>query len=94
MVSLSVRLFTESRAFESAWRAALLDVGLDAEIAAPASIADAASANVALVIDANWSGFDEDELLAAAGFARAVGAWPVVALEGPGAFAPVAALHT
>ncbi len=92
MVSLSVRLFTESRAFESAWRAALLDVGLDAEIAAPATIADAVSASVALVIDASWSGFDEDELLAAAGFARAVGAWPIVALEGPGAFAPVAAL--
>lgn len=89
MVSPSVRLFTESRAFESMWRAALLDMGLDAELAAPDSLTDAVRANLTFVIDASWSGFDEDELLAAAGYARAVGATPVVALDGSAAFAAV-----
>lgn len=89
MVSPRVRLFTESRAFESAWRAALLDVGLDAERAAPESLTEALCADVTIVIDASWSGFDEDELLAAAGFARALGALPVVALDGSTAFAGI-----
>lgn len=92
MVSLSVRLFTENRAFESTWRSALLGVGLDAQQAAPATLADATTSDIALVIDASWSGFDEDELLAAAGYARALGAVPVVALGASGAFAGITAL--
>ena len=92
MISPSVRLFTENRAFESAWRAALLDMGLDAELAAPDSLVEALRADVTAVIDASWSGFDEDELLAAAGYARALGAHPVVALDGPTAFSPIADL--
>jgi DNA-binding XRE family transcriptional regulator len=92
MVSLSVRLFTESRAFESAWRTALLGAGLDAQQAAPATLADATAPESALVIDASWSGFDEDELLAAVGYARALGALPVVALAEPSAFSGIAIL--
>ena len=82
MVSLSVRLFTEDPAFESAWRSALIGVGLDAQQAAPATLADATTSDIALVIDASWLGFDEDELLAAAGYARALGAVPVVDGQG------------
>jgi len=92
MVSPSVRLFTESRAFESAWRAALLDVGIDAELATPESLTDALRADVTAIIDASWSGFDEDELLAAAGFARALGALPVIVLDGSVAFAAISEL--
>jgi DNA-binding XRE family transcriptional regulator len=92
MVSPSVRLFTESRAFESLWRSALVELGLDAELAAPESLTEALCADVTVVIDAGWSGFDEDELLAATGFARALGAVPVVALDGTAAFAAIAEL--
>lgn len=92
MVSPSVRLFTESRAFESAWRAALLDVGIDAELATPESLTDALRADVTAIIDASWSGFDEDELLAAAGFARALGALPVIVLDDSVAFAAISEL--
>lgn len=92
MVSPSVRLFTESRAFESTWREALRELGLDAELAAPETLTDLLGADMTVVIDASWSGFDEDELLAAAGFARALGAVPVVALEGSTAFGAIAEL--
>lgn len=92
MVSPSVRLFTESRAFESVWRTALLALGLDAELTAPESLTQALGAGVTAVIDSSWSGFDEDELLASVGFARALGALPVVALDGSTAFAAIADL--
>jgi transcriptional regulator with XRE-family HTH domain len=84
-----VGLFTASRTFEAAWRAALEAAGLSTTTAAPEAIDASSAPGAAVVLDASAYGDDDDELLAHVAFARARGALPVVALASHSDFASV-----
>jgi DNA-binding XRE family transcriptional regulator len=79
-MSQSVLLLTDRPAFEGAWKHALDGVQLAAEVVEPSSIAEALRGGGTVVIDGGSNYFDEDELLATVGFARALRATCVVAL--------------
>ena len=81
----TVLLFTDRPAFEEAWTPAFQGAGLSVRAVSPEAAADQLASGVCAVFDAASSGFDEDELLACVGLARALGAQPVVALS-DGAF--------
>lgn len=70
-MSKSVLLLTDRPAFEEAWRPALERSGLQVQTGAPDSRVDAFEGR-AVVIDAGADLFDEDELLAHVGLARAL----------------------
>lgn len=71
-MSNSVLLLTDRPAFEQAWRSGLERSGLEAEAVSPESLVDAIREDAVIVIDAGCEFFDEDELLAHAGLARAL----------------------
>jgi DNA-binding XRE family transcriptional regulator len=71
-MSNSVLLLTDRPGFEQAWRAGLQRSGLEAEAVSPESLVDAIREGAVIVIDAGCEFFDEDELLAHAGLARAL----------------------
>lgn len=70
-MSKSVLLLTDRPAFEEAWRPALERGGLQVVTASPDAPSDTFE-NKALVVDAGSELFDEDELLARVGLARAL----------------------
>ncbi len=76
----TVTLFTDRTMFEQQWSRALSAAGLEPTTARPEHLPDSISAGNALVIDAGSEGYDEDELLAHVGLARALGARPVVSV--------------
>ncbi|MEZ4337253.1 MAG: helix-turn-helix transcriptional regulator [Sandaracinaceae bacterium] len=76
----TVTLFTDRTMFEQQWSRALSAAGLEPVTSRPEHLPDAISAGAALVIDAGSEGYDEDELLAHVGLARALGARPVVSV--------------
>lgn len=76
----TVTLFTDRAMFEQQWSRALSAAGLEPTTARPEHLPDSISAGSALVIDAGSEGYDEDELLAHVGLARALGARPVVSV--------------
>lgn len=80
----SVTLMTDRGEFEAVWRPALAQYGLTVRTAPPATDPEEVAPGVALVVDGASRGFDEDELLSLVGFARAVGARPVVHLPEDG----------
>lgn len=71
-MSNSVLLLTDRPAFEQAWRTGLERSGLEAEAVSPESLTDAIREDAVIVIDAGCEFFDEDELLAHVGLARAL----------------------
>ena len=71
-MSNSVLLLTDRPAFEQAWRSGLERSGLEAEALSPESLIDAIREGSVIVIDAGCEVFDEDELLAHVGLARAL----------------------
>jgi len=71
-MSNPVLLLTDRPAFEDDWRRALERVGLRAQALLPDPPAEAIQAGVAVVLDAGCGVFDEDELLAHVGLARAL----------------------
>lgn len=77
----TVLLFTDRPGFEQTWGSACRIAGLTARALAPESAGDALENGVGAVFDAASESFDEDELLACVGLARALGAQPLVALE-------------
>jgi DNA-binding XRE family transcriptional regulator len=79
-MSKSVLLLTDRPAFEEAWRAALERVGLHAQPAKPDALSEAIREGGLVVIDGACDVFDEDELLAHAGLARALKATCAIAL--------------
>lgn len=81
-MSPRIALITERPAFESLWRSALLQVGLECETMQPDQLGQAFGRAAAVVIDAISSAYDEDELLASVGLARALGAIPAVHVDG------------
>ena len=74
-----VALFTERPAVEQQWAGALAAAGLRVRTHRPAALPAAITTDAFLVIDAGTAFYDEDELLAHVGLARALGALPVVA---------------
>lgn len=90
MISSSVTVVTDRRAFADAWRDALARVGLSVAEVVPSSAIGAAGGRHVVIIDALAGGYDEDELLAAAGFVAACGGLPIVALPPHGAHAGAA----
>jgi len=85
-MSKHVLLLTDRGAFEQRHRPALERAGLRVERLAPESAAPALREHVGVMIDAGCEGFDEDELLAHVGLARALGAPCVVVLDDAGRF--------
>ena len=71
-MSNSVLLLTDRPGFAQAWRAGLERSGLEAVAVSPESLADAIREDAVIVIDAGCEFFDEDELLAHVGLARAL----------------------
>jgi DNA-binding XRE family transcriptional regulator len=78
--SQRVMLFTDRSLFAQQWTQALSASGLAAEAAVPSALPGSVERGTALVIDAGASSYDEDELLAHVGLARALGALPVVSI--------------
>lgn len=87
--SLKVTFFTDRGLFAQEWAHALGDVGLEASTALPIHLPRAVERGAAVVIDAGAAPYDEDELLAHLGLARAVGAIPVVALPDDADFSSI-----
>lgn len=76
----SVLLLTDRPAFEQAWRPVLERSGLQTLATSPESLTEAIREAGVIVIDAGCDVFDEDELLAHVGLARALRATCAVAL--------------
>lgn len=79
-MSASVTLFTDRTSFETAWRPVLESLGLSVATARPEQLPERLERDSALVVDAAAGVYDEDELLAHLGLARAIGALPAVML--------------
>lgn len=76
----SVMLFTDRSTFETAWKPVLESLGVGVSTARPEQLPERLDRDTALVVDAAAGVYDEDELLAHLGLARAVGAMPAVML--------------
>lgn len=74
----SVTLFTDRSSFESAWRPVLEGLGAAVGTARPEQLPERVERDLAIVVDAGAGMYDEDELLAHLGLARALGAMPAV----------------
>lgn len=79
-MSASVTLFTDRSSFETAWKPVLESLGVGVSTARPEHLPARLNRDTALVVDASAGVYDEDELLAHLGLARAVGAMPAVML--------------
>lgn len=76
----TVTLFTDRTIFEQQWAQALGASGLTPQTARPRELPSAIGRGAAVIIDAGSEPYDEDELLAHVGLARALGAVPVVSV--------------
>ncbi len=70
----SVLLFTDRPGCEPIWRPACEQLGLQVKTLGPEDLARSARSGLGVIIDGASSAYDEDELLASVGFARARGA--------------------
>jgi DNA-binding XRE family transcriptional regulator len=91
-MSKSVLLLTDRPAFEEAWRSALERVGLHAQPTKPDALSEAIREGSLVVIDGACEVFDEDELLAHAGLARALKATCAIVLPEDDRFEAIADL--
>jgi DNA-binding XRE family transcriptional regulator len=71
-MSNSVLLLTDRPGFEQVWRSGLERSGLEIDALSPESLIDVIREGSVIVIDAGCDVFDEDELLAHVGLARAL----------------------
>lgn len=76
----SVTLFSDRVVFETDWRNTLEGLGLTVRSAPPDQLPELVDRHAPLVVDAGAVAYDEDELLAHLGLARAVGAIAAVML--------------
>lgn len=91
-MSSRVVLITERTGFTQAWSGALERAGLQVDVIGHDDFAGAIVRDGVAIFDASWDGYDEDELLAAVGFARAKGAQPVAVVPTTDKFSNVDAL--
>jgi DNA-binding XRE family transcriptional regulator len=73
-MAASVMLFTDRPGCEPIWRPACELLGLSVETLSPDRLAKSVRRTSGIIIDGESQAYDEDELLATLGFARAVGA--------------------
>lgn len=88
-MSPTISLVTDRPAFETAWREALAASGLALRAVHPHGLAAELVPGLLLVLDAGSSTYDEDELLTAAGLARALGLVTAVVLPEGGRFSGI-----
>jgi DNA-binding XRE family transcriptional regulator len=88
-MTATVTLFTDRREFEGTWRTALERHGVGVTAASPDRLPDSVAPGATIVVDASAAQYDEDELLAHLGLARAMGATPAVALPPSGSLSSV-----
>lgn len=88
-MSASVTLFTDRSSFETAWKPVLESLGLVVSTARPEQLPERLERDSAIVVDAAAGIYDEDELLAHLGLARAIGAMSAVMLPPNDAMASV-----
>lgn len=79
-MSRAVTLFTDRSEFEGTWRALLAGHGVGVVAAPPERLPENVTPGATIVVDGAAGAYDEDELLAHLGLARALGAFPAVAL--------------
>jgi DNA-binding XRE family transcriptional regulator len=79
-MSKLVLLLTDRAAFEEAWRPALERAGLHAQTTHPDALSDSIREGSLVIVDGQSVAFDEDELLAHAGLARALHATCAISL--------------
>jgi DNA-binding XRE family transcriptional regulator len=77
-------LVTDRPGFEGSWHRQLQQAGFDVDVVGIDALAESAAAGSAVVLDAGSEVFDEDELLASVGLARALKACVAVALPESG----------
>lgn len=77
-MSRAVTLFTDRSEFEGTWRALLERHGASVVAALPDRLPEKVAPGSSLVVDGAAGAYDEDELLAHLGLARALGAFPAV----------------
>jgi DNA-binding XRE family transcriptional regulator len=77
-MSRAVTLFTDRSEFEGTWRALLEPHGVGVTSALPERLPEKVGPGASLVVDGAAGAYDEDELLAHLGLARALGAFPAV----------------
>lgn len=75
-----VLLFTDRSELESKLHELCAKSALEMQTSSPTTVAELAGEGLAAVFDASAEAFDEDELLASVGLARALGAQPAVVL--------------
>lgn len=75
-----VTLFTDRTLFAQQWSQALKSAGLEPMAARPDELPTNVAKGASIVIDAGATSYDEDELLAHVGLARALGATPIVSV--------------
>lgn len=85
----TVLLVSDRPQFEDVWRNALTEVGAKVRAVRPDALAQSLGETSCIVVDAGASGYDEDELLASVGFARALRITTAVALPEGRAFAGI-----
>jgi DNA-binding XRE family transcriptional regulator len=74
----AIHLFTDRPSFEQQWGQALAAVGLTAVPSLPGALPQQIQKGLTVVLDAGSPAYDEEEVLAHVGLARALGAEPVV----------------
>lgn len=77
-MSRAVTLFTDRSEFEGTWRALLERHGASVTAVHPDQLPEKVSPGASLLVDGASEAYDEDELLAHLGLARALGAFPAV----------------
>ncbi len=77
-MSRAVTLFTDRSEFEGTWRALLERLGVGVTAVPPERLPERVAPGASLVVDGAAQAYDEDELLAHLGLARALGAYPAV----------------
>lgn len=87
MISINATVFSDRQTFVDEWRATLERVGLTADASEPSSWTTRIEKNTVAIFDASWSGYTDSDLISAAGYARAIGATPVVVIPNVGSFA-------
>lgn len=75
-----VLLFTDRSELESKLHELCAKAALEVQASSPTAVAELAGDGLAAVFDASAAAFDEDELLASVGLARALGTQPAVVL--------------
>jgi DNA-binding XRE family transcriptional regulator len=79
-MSRAVTLFTDRTEFEGTWRTLFERHGVGVTAIHPERLPEKVSPGSTLVVDGAAGAYDEDELLAHLGLARALGAFPAVSL--------------